>query len=95
MYSHTVAISSFPNTTNGSPVRMDFSNKALLLDTVLNNMSQGVLMFDSETRLVFCNQRYIEMYKLSPDVAKPGCSLRDLLNYRIAVGTFRAIQKNT
>jgi PAS domain-containing protein len=30
-----------------------------LLRTVLNNMSQGVLMFDSETRLIFSNQRYL------------------------------------
>gem|GEM_PF-5545793 len=36
-----------------------------LLQTVLNNMSQGVLMFDSQTRLIFCNQRYIELYGLS------------------------------
>ncbi len=36
-----------------------------LLQTVLNNMSQGVLMFDSETRLIFCNQRYLELYGLS------------------------------
>jgi diguanylate cyclase (GGDEF)-like protein len=59
-----------------------------LLDTVLNNMSQGVLMFRADTRLVFCNQRYIEMYGLSPAIAKPGCTLRKLLEHRIAVGSF-------
>jgi diguanylate cyclase (GGDEF)-like protein len=64
------------------------TDQQLLLDTVLNNMSQGVLMFDSETRLVFCNQRYIEMYGLSPEVATPGCALRDLLAHRAAVGAF-------
>ena len=42
-----------------------------LLQTVLNNMSQGVLMFDQETRLIFCNQRYIELYGLSAEVVKP------------------------
>ncbi len=59
-----------------------------LLDMVLNNMSQGVLMFDHEMRLVFCNRSYIEMYRLSPEIAKPGCTLRDLLKHRIATGTF-------
>src|SRR5262249_40489108 len=59
-----------------------------LLQTVLNNMSQGVLMFDSETRLTFCNKRYVELYGLSPDVVKPGCILRDLLQHRIDLGTF-------
>ena len=59
-----------------------------LLQTVLNNMSQGVLMFDSETRLTFCNKRYIELYGLSPDIVKPGCLLRELLQHRIDLGTF-------
>jgi diguanylate cyclase (GGDEF)-like protein len=59
-----------------------------LLQAVLNNMSQGVLMFDSEKRLIFCNRTYIEMYKLSADVVKPGCHLRGLLEHRIQVGTF-------
>src|SRR5450631_3518390 len=57
-----------------------------LLDTVINNMSQGVLMFDAEARLVFCNSRYIEMYGLSPAVATPGCPLRELLDHRAEIG---------
>ena len=60
----------------------------LLLDTALNNMSQGLCMFDAEARLVVCNRRYIAMYGLSTDVAKPGCSLRDLLRHRIERDTF-------
>jgi diguanylate cyclase (GGDEF)-like protein len=58
----------------------------VLLDTVLSNMSQGVLMFDAEARLVFCNQRYVDMYGLSPAVVVPGCALRDLIAHRVAVG---------
>jgi diguanylate cyclase (GGDEF)-like protein len=64
------------------------ADQQLVLDTVLNNMSQGVLMFDAEARLVFCNQRYIEMYGLSAEVVAPGCALRDLLAHRAAVGAF-------
>jgi diguanylate cyclase (GGDEF)-like protein len=64
------------------------ADQQLLLDTVVNNMSQGVLMFDAEARLVFCNQRYVEMYGLSSEVAAPGCALRDLLLHRAAVGAF-------
>jgi PAS domain-containing protein len=51
-------------------------------------MSQAVLMFDSETRLIFCNQRYIELYALSPEIVRPGCALRDLLRHRIERGSF-------
>ncbi len=63
-------------------------DQQMLLDTVLNNMSQGVLMFDSDTRLVFCNHRYIEMYGISPKAAKPGCTLQNLLKARRVAGTF-------
>ena len=59
-----------------------------LLQTVLNNMSQGVLMFDQETRLIFCNQRYIELYGLSPEIVKSGCLLRHLLEHRMELGSF-------
>src|SRR5947208_12265521 len=59
-----------------------------LLGIVLNNMSQGVLMFAPDTRLVFCNQRYAEMYGLPPSSVKPGMMLHDLLKHRAASGTF-------
>jgi diguanylate cyclase (GGDEF)-like protein len=58
------------------------------LDAALNNMSHGLLMFDNESRLVLCNDRYIEMYGVSRDVAKPGCDARALLEHRAAGGTF-------
>jgi len=45
----------------------------------INNMSQGLCMFDGNERLVVCNQRYMEMYALSADIVKPGCSLQSLL----------------
>jgi diguanylate cyclase (GGDEF)-like protein len=58
------------------------------LDTAINNMSQGLIMFDSAERLVVCNDFYIEMYGLSRDIVKPGCSLRELLRYRTEAGSF-------
>jgi methyl-accepting chemotaxis protein len=53
-----------------------------------NNMSQGLCMFDKNERLVVCNRRYLEMYRLMPEVAKSGASLASLLEARIANGTF-------
>ena len=60
----------------------------LQLDTALNNMGQGLVMFDSSARIVVCNQRYIQMYNLSPEVVKPGCTLHKLLEHRKEVGLF-------
>jgi diguanylate cyclase (GGDEF)-like protein/PAS domain S-box-containing protein len=58
------------------------------LDTAINNMTQGLLLFDSAGRLVVCNDSYIEMYGLSQDVVKRGCSFRDLIAHRKATGSF-------
>jgi diguanylate cyclase (GGDEF)-like protein len=60
----------------------------LRLDTAVNNMTQGLLLFDSSQRLVVCNRRYIEMYGLSADVIKPGCSFYDVIAHRKATGSF-------
>jgi diguanylate cyclase (GGDEF)-like protein len=77
---------SFPGTTRAERATVDESRERQLLDMVLNNMSQGVSMFDADMRLVFCNQGYIEMYGLSSDIANHGCTLRDLVNHRVATG---------
>ncbi|EJN12541.1 diguanylate cyclase (GGDEF) domain-containing protein [Bradyrhizobium sp. YR681] len=58
------------------------------LDRAVNNMTQGLLLFDAERRLVVCNQRYIEMYGLSPDVVKPGSSFHDIIAHRKTTGSF-------
>lgn len=64
-------------------------DKSLLLDTALNNMTQGVVMFDSHEKLVICNDRYLEMYHLSRDVVKPGCTLLDVIRHRVDNGTLK------
>jgi diguanylate cyclase (GGDEF)-like protein len=62
----------------------------LRLDAALNNMSQGLCMFDAAARLVVCNQRYLELYGFSPNFAKPGVALLELLEHRRKTGTFSA-----
>jgi methyl-accepting chemotaxis protein len=59
-----------------------------LLRVALNNMTQGLCMFDSAARLTLCNDRYLEMYGLMPEHGRRGTALRDLLLYRTAAGTF-------
>ena len=59
-----------------------------LFDIAVNNMSQGLVMFDAAERLLVRNQRYLEMYGLSPEAVKPGCTLLEMLQHRIDKGTF-------
>jgi diguanylate cyclase (GGDEF)-like protein/PAS domain S-box-containing protein len=57
------------------------------LAIAVDNMSQGLVMFDAQERMVVCNNQYREMYGLSPDIVKPGCTLRDVIESRIATGS--------
>jgi methyl-accepting chemotaxis protein len=59
------------------------------MTTALNNMSQGLCMFDAAGRIVVRNQPYLSMYNLSADVVRPGCSLRDLIQHRKDTGFFQ------
>jgi len=56
------------------------------VDAALNNMSQGLVMFDSSNRLIVSNQRYLEMYGLSPETVRPGRTLQEVIDCRIAAG---------
>ena len=47
----------------------------------INDMSQGLCMFDGNERLVVCNHRYMQMYSLSADIVTPGSTLHSLLEY--------------
>jgi diguanylate cyclase (GGDEF)-like protein/PAS domain S-box-containing protein len=58
------------------------------LDTALNNMTQGLVLFDASARLVLCNQRYIDMYELPTELVQPGRLFYDLVRYRKERGSF-------
>jgi methyl-accepting chemotaxis protein len=58
------------------------------ISAALDNMSQGLCMFDGAERLVVSNRKYLEMYRLSPKVVRPGLTLRKLLEYRKSSGSF-------
>jgi len=58
------------------------------LDAALNNMGQGLCMYDAEDRLILCNDRYLRMYGLSAAAGKPGTPYRAVLAEQIAIDNF-------
>ena len=58
------------------------------LDTALNNMTQGLVLYDASAHVILCNRRYIDMYGLSTDIVKPGCHFRDLIQHRQDTGSY-------
>jgi diguanylate cyclase (GGDEF)-like protein len=53
----------------------------LQFSTALENMTQGLAMFDRDARLVVCNRRFLEMHAIADADAPSVRSLRDLLLY--------------
>jgi diguanylate cyclase (GGDEF)-like protein len=60
----------------------------LRFDAALNNMSHGLLLFDADARMVICNRRYLELYRVSANDVQPGKSVLELLQARAKAGTF-------
>ena len=83
----SVAIAILGTTLIAAFAHRRVGDQSALLVTALNNMSQGIVMFDAADRLLVYNNRYLEMYDLSPDVVKTGATLTDIIRYRISKGS--------
>ncbi|WP_244645868.1 PAS-domain containing protein [Bradyrhizobium campsiandrae] len=64
----------------------ELSEQYRRFDAALNNMSQGLCMLDASLRVIVCNRRYIEMYGLSPEIVKPGVSMREIMEHSCDLG---------
>lgn len=64
----------------------ELSEQYRRFDAALNNMSQGLCMLDPSLHVIVCNRRYIEMYGLSPDIVKPGVSMREIMEHSCSLG---------
>ena len=58
------------------------------LSIAVNNIPQGLVLYDGSARIITCNQQYLEMFGLSPDVARPGCTMQRLIAHRKETGSF-------
>ena len=59
----------------------------LQIQKALNSITQGLILFNADKKIVVCNDTYIEMFGLSKDIVKPGCAFLALLHHRKDVGT--------
>jgi diguanylate cyclase (GGDEF)-like protein len=69
-----------------SDSEVSLTQKSQQLDAALNNMPQGLAMFDGQQRLVVCNRHYSQMFGLAPEQTRPGTPLRVILEARVAIG---------
>ena len=72
----------------GAIVVQHFRRQSVQLDAALNNLSQGVCMYDSGQRLILCNDRYAGMFGLPRSLLEAGTTLRQVLELCIARGMY-------
>ena len=63
-------------------------DKNVRFNTALEHMSQGLCMFDRDQKILVCNKQYAEMYRLTAEQTRPGTTLREIVEYRIAKGLY-------
>jgi methyl-accepting chemotaxis protein len=61
----------------------------LRFTTALENMTHGLCMFDGSKRLVICNERYASLYRLPPELLKPGTSHEAIIANRVMNGLLK------
>ena len=55
-------------------------SQTLRFETALDNMSQGLCMFDTEKRLLVFNDRYCELFAIPPETLRLGMTASDLFD---------------
>ena len=58
----------------------------LRLDAALDNMSQGLCLYDAHSRLMVVNRRYAEIYDLPPGAVVPGMSAPEVSKVSLGQG---------
>src|SRR5258708_1467334 len=59
-----------------------------VMQTVLDNMTDGVMLFDKDLRRQFASRQIMEFHRLPPELARPGASGRDSLRFQARRGDF-------
>jgi diguanylate cyclase (GGDEF)-like protein len=62
--------------------------QADIANAALDNMAQGLSMFDADDRLITFNRRYAEIYSMPDGLLVPGVPVADILRYLVDTGAF-------
>jgi signal transduction histidine kinase/CheY-like chemotaxis protein len=68
--------------------RRDAIRSQAILRAAVDNISQGLLVVDTERRVPVLNARAAELLQLPPALARPGVAFDTLLNWQVETGEF-------
>ena len=68
-------------------VKRSQMRRTAYISSALNSLSHGVVMTDPKNRVVYCNDRYLEIYGLERSDIRPGMNAEELLELHLRGGT--------
>ena len=66
--------------------------KSALLEATLQNMGQGICVFDKDLKLSAHNNRYLELLDLAPSSVFPGNSLEAIVRHNLSRGEYGEVE---
>ena len=64
------------------------AQESKLFQGLINNLPDGVVLFDFDLKLVARNRRYVEMLGLPEDLVQPGANIADIIRYGAEHGAY-------
>ena len=75
-------VATYDDITEREQAELTLAQQHQRFDAALNNMPHGLSMFDAERRLIVCNRRFAEMYRLPQDLTEQGTPFDQITAYR-------------
>lgn len=66
----------------------ELRDKNQLLDIIVGNVSHGISLFDTDLRLLVCNDLFLKLFDLPPDFGKPGTPFEAYIRWNAEHGEY-------
>jgi signal transduction histidine kinase len=84
----TGAVVVFKNIAERKRTEGELAEKTVVLETTLENMSQGINVYDADLKLVAFNQRYVDLRGYPPGFLHVGMSFEEVARFRAERGDY-------
>jgi PAS domain S-box-containing protein len=81
-------IGGFQDITAQRLLQQSLEENERILRTAIDALDEAFVLFDEQDRLVFCNERYREVYRLSAHLMKPGVTFETLIRNGVRRGQY-------
>jgi len=68
--------------------KADVDRTRAVMQTVLDNMGEGIMLFDADIRCQFANRQLMKLNELPPELGRPGVSLEEITRFMAKRGDF-------